>query len=43
MRRQLLAGVRMLLILTVVLGVVYPLAVTGIAQLTMADRANGSL
>lgn len=43
MRRQLLAGLRMLLILTLVLGVIYPLAVTGIAQLTMSDRANGSL
>ena len=43
MRRQLLAGLRMLLILTVVLGVTYPLAVTGIAQLTMSDPANGSL
>jgi K+-transporting ATPase ATPase C chain len=43
MRRQLLAGLRMLLILTVVLGVIYPLAITGIAQLTMSDRANGSL
>jgi potassium-transporting ATPase KdpC subunit len=43
MRRQLLAGLRMLLILTLVLGVMYPLAVTGIAQLTMSDRANGSL
>jgi K+-transporting ATPase ATPase C chain len=26
-----------------VLGVIYPLAVTGIAQLTMSNRANGSL
>ena len=43
MRRQLLAGLRMLLILTVVLGVIYPLAVTGIAQVTMSHRANGSL
>jgi K+-transporting ATPase ATPase C chain len=43
MRRQLLAGLRMLLILTVVLGLLYPLAVTGIAQLTMSNRANGSL
>jgi K+-transporting ATPase ATPase C chain len=43
MRRQLLAGLRMLLILTVVLGLLYPLAVTGIAQLTMSRRANGSL
>lgn len=43
MRRQLLSGVRMLLVLTVVLGLAYPLLVTGIAQLTMPTRANGSL
>ena len=43
MRRQMLAGLRMLLILTVVLGVIYPFAVTAIAQLAMTDRANGSL
>jgi len=43
MRRQLLAGLRMLVILTVVLGVLYPLAITGIAQLTMSNRAGGSL
>ena len=43
MRRHLLAGLRMLVILTVLLGVVYPLAVTGISQLTMSHRANGSL
>ena len=43
MRRQLLAAIRMLVILTMVLGVIYPLAVTGISQLTMSNRANGSL
>jgi K+-transporting ATPase ATPase C chain len=43
MRRQLFAGIRMLLILTVVLGVIYPLSVTGITQLTLSDRADGSL
>ena len=43
MRRHLLAGLRMLVILTVLLGVIYPLAVTGISQLTMSHRANGSL
>ena len=43
MRRQVLAGVRMLLVMTVVLGLAYPLLVTGIAQLTMPNRANGSL
>ena len=42
-RRQFLAGVRVLLVLTVLLGVLYPLAVTGIAQVTMPGRANGSL
>lgn len=30
-------------ILVVITGVIYPLAVTGIAQLTMSHRANGSL
>ena len=43
MRSYLLAGLRMLVILTVLLGVIYPLAVTGISQLTMSHRANGSL
>jgi K+-transporting ATPase ATPase C chain len=33
----------MLLILTVITGVAYPLAVTGIAQVAFAHRANGSL
>jgi potassium-transporting ATPase KdpC subunit len=41
--RQHLAALRVLLVLTVVLGVVYPLAVTGIAQLITPGRANGSL
>jgi len=42
-RRQLLAASRMLLILTVILGLLYPLAVTGVAQVAMSGRANGSL
>lgn len=36
-------AVRMLVILSLVTGCLYPLAVTGIAQLLMADRAFGSL
>ncbi|MFE1902340.1 potassium-transporting ATPase subunit C [Streptomyces gardneri] len=40
--RVLWAGLRALLVLTVVCGVLYPLAVTGIAQLAFPDKANGS-
>lgn len=43
LRRQLVTGLLMTVVLTVLLGVVYPLAVTGISQLTMSKRANGSL
>ncbi|GGT53678.1 potassium-transporting ATPase subunit KdpC [Streptomyces purpureus] len=37
------AALRMLLVLTVVTGVLYPLAVTGIAQGLFRDKANGSI
>ncbi|MFJ4832819.1 potassium-transporting ATPase subunit C [Streptomyces sp. NPDC088747] len=40
--RLLWAGLRALLVLTLVTGVVYPLAVTGVAQGLFNDRANGS-
>ncbi|MFK3734762.1 potassium-transporting ATPase subunit C [Streptomyces sp. NPDC088090] len=40
--RVLWAGLRALLVLTLVCGVLYPLAVTGIAQLAFPGRANGS-
>jgi K+-transporting ATPase ATPase C chain len=40
---QHLAAIRALLVLTVLLGLVYPLAVTGIGQLVFEHRANGSL
>jgi potassium-transporting ATPase KdpC subunit len=43
LRRQLITGLLMTIVLTVLLGFVYPLAVTGISQLTMSNRANGSL
>jgi K+-transporting ATPase ATPase C chain len=41
--RQLVAAVRFLVLATVVLGLVYPLAVTGFAQLAVPGRADGSL
>ncbi|MER8090361.1 potassium-transporting ATPase subunit C [Streptomyces sp. NPDC094048] len=40
--RLLWAGLRALLVLTVVCGVLYPLAVTGVAQGIFPDKANGS-
>jgi K+-transporting ATPase ATPase C chain len=42
-RRQLITGILMTVVLTVLVGLVYPLVVTGISQLTMSKRANGSL
>jgi potassium-transporting ATPase KdpC subunit len=43
MRRQLLPAVRMLLVMTVLTGLAYPLLVTGIAQALFRDQADGSL
>lgn len=43
MREHILAGLRIKLFLTVVLGIGYPLAVTGISQLLFFQKANGSL
>lgn len=40
--RLLGAGLRALLVLTLVTGVVYPLVVTGVAQALFGDKANGS-
>ncbi|TWH71844.1 K+-transporting ATPase ATPase C chain [Modestobacter roseus] len=41
--RQLVAAVRALLVATVVLGLAYPLLMTGVAQLIAPARADGSL
>jgi K+-transporting ATPase ATPase C chain len=41
--RQSLAGLRILLAMTVVLGLGYPLLMTGVGQLVFHDRANGSI
>jgi potassium-transporting ATPase KdpC subunit len=41
--RQLVAGLRLLLIFTVICGIVYPVVMWGIAQVAFNHQANGSL
>jgi potassium-transporting ATPase KdpC subunit len=41
--RQHIAGFRILLVFTVICGLVYPLVMTGIAQVAFHNKANGSL
>ena len=43
MNKQLVVGIRALILFTVVLGVMYPLAMTGVAQALFHDNANGSI
>ena len=43
MNRYVLASIRMALVTLVLVGIVYPLAMTGLAQLAMPAQANGSL
>jgi K+-transporting ATPase ATPase C chain len=43
MLRQLLTGLRALAVLTVLLGIAYPVVVWGIGQTAFGDNANGSL
>jgi K+-transporting ATPase ATPase C chain len=43
MRRQLVPALRMLLVMTVACGLVYPLAMTALSQLAFSDQADGSL
>jgi potassium-transporting ATPase KdpC subunit len=42
MRKDIITATLAVVLLTLVLGVAYPLAITGAAQLTMGDRADGS-
>jgi potassium-transporting ATPase KdpC subunit len=41
--RQSLAAIRLLLVMTVLLGIAYPLVITGVAQVVAPAQANGSL
>ena len=43
LKKNLVAAVLMTIVTTVLLGVVYPLAITAIAQVAFLDRANGQL
>lgn len=43
MRRDLLTSLLAVIVLTVALGVVYPLAITGLAQVAFPGKADGSL
>jgi potassium-transporting ATPase KdpC subunit len=43
MKKNVLTAICFTLVTTVIFGVIYPLAVTGIAQLLFHDRANGQL
>ena len=43
MRRDLLTGLLAVIVLTVVLGVVYPLVITGVSQVVFPGKADGSL
>jgi K+-transporting ATPase ATPase C chain len=43
MNRYVFASIRMALVTLVVLGIVYPLTVTGMAQVLMPSQANGTL
>jgi potassium-transporting ATPase KdpC subunit len=43
MKKNLMISIWMTLVTTIIFGLLYPLAVTGIAQVTMSSRANGQL
>ena len=41
--KNLITAILMTIVTTVILGLIYPLAVTGIAQIIFPDKANGQL
>ncbi|MGB6678575.1 MAG: potassium-transporting ATPase subunit KdpC, partial [Terriglobales bacterium] len=43
MKKNLITSVLMTIVTTVLLGIIYPLVVTGLAQLFFKDKANGQL
>src|ERR1017187_4363476 len=43
MKKNMLTAILFTLVTTVIFGVIYPLTVTGMAQLLFRDRANGQL
>ncbi len=43
MKENLITAVRMTIATTILLGIIYPLAVTGLAQILFPDKANGQL
>jgi K+-transporting ATPase ATPase C chain len=43
MKKQILIAIKLFTLFTILLGVIYPLVITGFAQLLFPDKANGSL
>jgi potassium-transporting ATPase KdpC subunit len=43
MRRQLVPAIMMMVVFTVLLGIAYPLVVTGVAESAFSDKANGQV
>jgi len=43
MMKQIIIGLRMLAVMTILTGVIYPLVITGVAQVIFPYQANGSL
>lgn len=41
--KNFITSIKVFILFSVLLGLIYPLAITGIAQVTMKDKANGSL